>query len=451
MNSIQPAVCLGCTLLCDDVEFKVQRREITPLTHCVRSHRWAENVNRHLAATANANADGDAGAAARNRFSTSIAEGLMNADAPLVVGLNHLTTQAQQWAWRAADLAGASIDVTLAGDNTAEIYSLQLYGKVTSTLGEVASRSDLMIFWFCDPQTTHPRLIERLTQTPTASHKQIVVVEAAGAESTATAAWADVVVRIEEHEADDFIRQVRTFSKNPASLGSFDRGEFLTDSSPNPSQPGGDARWLAAAIKGCRYGSWIHGRTQIPAQWDQVTMALQRMIREFNDHTRFISLALRNDQNAISGENVLAAFSGFPAAVNLGAPEPRHNGAEFSAQSILEKGECDFVLLVAGWGSNEELEALPPAARAFLDSVPKIVVTSDAGFDLNAHDRLVISRPGADDGGEWCRLDDVSMGVTELGPLNGSAGGRGVSGASLFEAVYHRIVDAAPRAAPRGG
>lgn len=457
MNPTQRSVCLGCTLLCDDVEFQIQGRVVTPLTDCPRCHRWVDNANNHLTLTAGQTPD--ANAALLDRFSEQIARCLQSADAPLVVGLNHLTTQAQQWAWRSSDIAGAVIDVTLGGDSGADIYAFQRYGKVTATIGEIANRGDLIVFWFCDPQTTHPRLIQRLNKSQSAANKKIVVIESADSPptATATAAVADVVFRVDENQAVDFIREIRAVlhgvKSPPCDRDALRVARSDSGAQSNPSDAGrddancdGDARSLATAMMQCRYGSWIHGPTGQHPRWDEVTMASQRMIRDLNDHTRFISFALRTDQNAISGENVLAAFSGFPVAVNLGSAQPSYNGAEFSAESILENGECDFVLWVAGYGTEAELMSLSPSARSFFDSVPKIVVTTDAAFYTTAQDRLIITRPGIDDHGEWVRLDDVSLGVTAIKGLDGIAGGLGISGESLFEAVFHRMVDAAHRA-----
>lgn len=443
MNSIKRSVCLGCNLLCDDVGFAIKGREIIPETSCRQAHRWAENVNRHLELTASTGGKGSD--QPLNHFSKVIAERLRQAQSPLVVGLNHLTTQAQQWAWRASDIAGAVIDVTLTNANRAGIYSLQRYGRVTATLGEIASRGDLVVFWFCDPMVTHPRLIERLTSTSAAKKKRIVVVESASADATATGAIADDVFRVEQHEAVDLIHSIRVnlererASTQREQLETSGRSAASGDAKAASDSTTHDAVRLTQIMLQCQYGSWIHADAGRNGRWDEVALASQRLIRDLNDHLPFISLSLEPQQNSIGAENVLAAFSGFPAAINLGGAAPQYNGAEFSAQSILENGECDFVLWVAGWGTEAELKRLPLKAQAYLSSVAKVVVTSDAGIDLGTRDCFVVQRPGVDDRGEWCRLDDLSMG---LSAMVGTADDRGVSAESLFKAVVDRLVDA---------
>ncbi len=62
---------------------------------------------------------------------------------------------------RLADRIGATIDTSLADGNRGSMFALQRVGKVTATLGEISSRSDLVVFWFSDPVSTHPRFLER--------------------------------------------------------------------------------------------------------------------------------------------------------------------------------------------------------------------------------------------------------------------------------------------------
>ena len=434
MKTLKSSICLGCTLLCDDVEVKVDQHEISLDTDCPQSHRWAENVNRHLADSLIATgADTDR---QKNGKKTGqkvgepermISDRLLQARSPLVVGLNHLTTESQQLAWQVADVAGALIDVTLSKSNRSELYAMQRHGKVTATLGQIARQSDLVVLWFCDPVATHPRLMQRLNAFPSAPQKRVVVVESANQPTAATAAIADEVYRVEESNVAEFVGQLRSGLRE-LKTGQKDRvaGRCAIDS---------DAERLAQTMARCDYGSFFSGDLDGSAEYDTATMEAQALIRELNDHTRFVSLSLRSDQNAIGGENVLAAFSGFPVAVNLGGSGIRYNGSEFAAESILENGECDFVLLFAGWGTEAELDSLSPVAKSFFDKVPKVVVTSDAATFSRIGHRIVVARPGVERGGEWCRVDDISLGLSPL------VNNRRRTAQSLLHEVLRDMVD----------
>lgn len=405
-------ICTGCTLLCDDVDFKLIGTTISSDVDCSQAQAFIQKANQHLLTPSQPRPNVE-------ELAKSIADRLRSADAPLVVGLNHLTTEAQQVAWRIADVVGATIDVTLSKANRASIYALQRQGKVTATLGEIANRGDLVVFWFCDPVKTHPRLIQRLTQTPSAMKKRIVLI---GDAASATAEVADDVFDLSDDEAAYFIRSART-ALNPG----IETTAALSE----------DAKRLAAMAAECKYGSWIYGHTRHAAEVDDVMLASQALVRELNDLTRFVSLGLRSDQNAASGENVLAAFSGYPAAVNLAMGFPQYNGAEFAAESLLENQETDFVLLLAGFGSADEIKTLSPAARRYLSNVPKAVITSDAAGNLPADFDyefcLEVDLPGVNDSGEFCRADDVSLGVDAL------LGGARSTAFKFLETILHEL------------
>ena len=102
---------------------------------------------------------------------------LSQSTAPLICGLDHLTTQAQQNAWRLADRLGATIDSTMTNAGRASQFALQRIGNVTATLGEVASRSDLVVYWYCDPESTHPRHLARYGKPDDGKNRTVVVVD----------------------------------------------------------------------------------------------------------------------------------------------------------------------------------------------------------------------------------------------------------------------------------
>ena len=389
MKTMKQSICTGCTLLCDDVTFEIDGADISSKVDCSVAQSWIADANQFLAAAPEATSD-------RHAIAKSISQKLKSADVPLIVGLNHLTTEAQQLAWRIADTVGATIDTTLSKSDRASIYSLQRQGKITATLGEIANRSDLIVFWFCDPMTTHPRLIGRLSQSRSPCKKRIVVI---GDPNSATAAVADDVFAIGREEASDLVREIR--------IAISPKHDSATSLSENAKQ-------LATLLTKCEYGSWICGHTDLPAELDDVTLDSQALVRELNDHTRFISLNLRSDQNAASGENVLAAFSGAPVAVSLAMGYPQYNGAEHAAETILANGETDFVLLFAGLGTSAEINSLSLQAKAFLSKVPKAIVTSAEKLDLASEFTVEVDRPGVSDSGEFCRIDDVSLGVSGL-------------------------------------
>ena len=89
------------------------------------------------------------------------AEILADSSAPLIWGLAESTIEAQRSAIELADQLGATLDPALSPFHRAALVALQSVGISTCTLGEVKQRADVVLFWGCDPVTTHPRLFER--------------------------------------------------------------------------------------------------------------------------------------------------------------------------------------------------------------------------------------------------------------------------------------------------
>ena len=112
---------------------------------------------------------------------------------------------------------------------------------------------------------------------------------------------------------------------------------------------------------------------------------------------------------------------------------PQYNGPEHAAETVLENGACDFVLLFAGWGTSGEIDKLSPAAKASLAKTPKALISSEVPLGLDAELLVQVDRPGVTDSGEFCRIDDVSMAAG--GIIAGDLG----SAADFLRLVFERL------------
>lgn len=144
-------VCTACALLCDDVDHGTR----PPLRSC------------EFGAAAFAVADGGT---VRDVPESTIARAATRARAArrvLVTGLAGATNEAILAACDLAESLGAAVDAggpemtRTAGPTIARI------GAVTADWEELRDRADLVIFWFCDPATGHPRFLERFVAPPT--------------------------------------------------------------------------------------------------------------------------------------------------------------------------------------------------------------------------------------------------------------------------------------------
>ena len=101
----------------------------------------------------------------------AVARLLAKSQSTLICGLDCLDSDAQMAAWRIADQVRAIVDSSLTNSSHAAIQSMQRYGKVAATYGEVRSRSDLLVFWDCDLRPQHACLLRLITSRCVAERK----------------------------------------------------------------------------------------------------------------------------------------------------------------------------------------------------------------------------------------------------------------------------------------
>jgi formylmethanofuran dehydrogenase subunit B len=147
-----PVTCAGCGLLCDDVTVEAVDDGVTLRPDCRLGADWfAERMAQAPGAPA-ATIEGEP--ADLQSALTRAAELLRGARRPLVRGFEHATIEDARAAVALADRLGAVI----ATGRVAWTWR----GASTATLGEIRDRSKVVVIWREDPETTHPRLLERL-------------------------------------------------------------------------------------------------------------------------------------------------------------------------------------------------------------------------------------------------------------------------------------------------
>jgi formylmethanofuran dehydrogenase subunit B len=147
-----PVTCAGCGLLCDDVTVEAAEDGITLRPECGLGAAWfAQSMLASEDAPA-ARIDGEP--ADVESALARAAELLSGARRPLVQGFEHATVEDARAAVALADRLGAVI----ATGSVAGTWR----GASTATLGEIRDRSEVVVIWREDPETTHPRLLDRL-------------------------------------------------------------------------------------------------------------------------------------------------------------------------------------------------------------------------------------------------------------------------------------------------
>lgn len=368
-------VCPGCSCLCDGLTIENDSKIPVEAANCSVGSAWFANRSQPIESSTSRIAE--------------VRTLLESASAPLITGIENLTTETQQAAVRVADRFSTYIDSGLSNVGRGSMASFQRYGKVTATLGEVASRSDLVVLWFCDPVTTHPRFIERFVRNSSGPKKRLIVIDET---KTKTAEIADEFICVQAGNALSFIQQLRM--------------SINADSEKD----------LAAELMDAKYGSVFVGNPKnVDSKFDVITDQWFQLVRSLNDHTRFVMNSLRGDRNGIGANNVLTSLCGFPNAIRFTENGPTYNGLEFSTASLIQRRDCDL-LIACDIGNNDPFEnCLDAKSIAWLKKIP-VVVLSDlpANKYQTATVHIGTGTPGWTAVGDYVRMDNVPVPMSAL-------------------------------------
>lgn len=411
-------VCTACGCLCDDLTLTVEGRRITrvePPCPVAAAFFLKERPEPPAAALI----DGEP--ATLEAALARAAEILQAASSPLVFGGEQATIDAQRAAVALADRLGATIDPTDARGRSQNHAALQTLGAVTSTLGEVAGRSDLIVYWNCDPAVTHPRHIERIARHPYTSPgehptKRRVIVVAPG--RNASTKLADEALQLNPDSDLAALAVVR------AILSAAKPEEIKIDHEASVERQTGAplAQWayLAERLKHARYAAIFYAPDRSdPAGPDAIAQSITELVRHHHRHTRAVALTLGEPGNAPGAAQVLVWQTGFPSAVNFAAGSPQSLPGESTAAVMLDRAEADAALIIAADPLDAATTYLSAAAQAHLRQIPTIVLDDHATATAQQA-AVAIFTPtfGIETAGSVFRSDNVALPLHAAIPPN---------------------------------
>jgi formylmethanofuran dehydrogenase subunit B len=297
-----PVTCAGCALLCDDVVVSRAGGDVSVTPDCPVGAAWfSERVLRPAdapAATINGQpAEVDAALA-------RAAELLREARRPLIQGFDGATIEDARAALALADRLGAvvataDVDVPWPGAPAAP-----LRGSSTATLGEIRDRSRLLVIWREDPETTHPRLLERL-RFDREGERTLVVIDDA---DTATAGRAAVRLRLaREHDL-----QALTI------LHALQRG--LT---AQHGELGWQLSELMERVRAVPHVAFVYGSGLTAGTGGQRrALALHELVRALCAERHAVTLELTRAPGTRSADDVLVWQSGYGGKVDFAGGHP---------------------------------------------------------------------------------------------------------------------------------
>ncbi len=254
----------------------------------------------------------------------AVAAGLLRAARqPLVYGLLDSTVEAQRAAVAVARRLGAILDTPASASHAGSFRAFERLGAALASRGEYR-HAELAVFWACGSDASE------LAPRPGLARVSVDVGSARGP------ADADTRLALEPDQEIPALLALRAFA----------RGRRV-DAAQAGSLPVEALRSLARRLVSCGYGVVVCDADPAPARRDACRAdALTALVRECHRKSRVRLSGLRRGSNPVGAENVLTWLTGFPASVRFGADGPRYGPGEFAAETLLQRGDVDAVLLV---------------------------------------------------------------------------------------------------------
>ena len=338
------------------------------------------------------------------------AEILVNANFPVLYGWSSTSCEAQRIGIELAEQIGGVFDNTSTVCHGPSVLGMQEVGIPSCTLGEVRHRADLILYWGCDPWSSHPRHMQRYTsftegrfegsqqkaymqklkastdqnsiaadrsgsaKSQTQVHtnnteadylpqplskqgRKLIVVDV---RKTLTAAMADYFIQIEPNKDFELIQALRVLVKDQEL--DVDNVAGVTVSYLSE---------VADALVNCNFGIIFFGMglSQSAGKSRNIEAVIE-LVRDLNARTKFSLMPMRGHFNVTGSNIVLTWQTGFPFGVDFSLGYPRYNPGETSIVEILLRHESDAVLAVA----SDPVAGLPKGAVEHLVKNPLIVI-----------------------------------------------------------------------------
>jgi formylmethanofuran dehydrogenase subunit B len=413
LPKINSVACPFCGCLCDDIELTVEDGTIMKNKNgCALSQAKFLNFNNaHRVQKPLIRKNGDLVEVSFEEAVHKSAEILANANYPVLYGWSSTSCEAQRIGIELAEKVGGVFDNTSSVCHGPSVIGMQEVGIPSCTLGQVRHRADLIIYWGCDPWSSHPRHMQRYTSFTEgrfensqfkaemrklkASTNQDNIVANKGKDltnsqpqvnkddsviddlpyalsvggrklvvvdvrKTLTAAMADFFVQLEPNKDFEVIQALRVLVNDE---------ELDVD-----SVAGVPVKYLsevADALVECSFGVIFFGMglAQSAGKSRNIEAAIE-LVRDLNARTKFSIMPMRGHFNVCGANIVLTWQTGFPFGVDFSLGYPRYNPGETSVVEILMRQESDAFLAVA----SDPIAGFPKYAVEHLVKNPLIVI-----------------------------------------------------------------------------
>ncbi len=405
IRTVTDVVCPFCGTLCDDLEIDIDIKEekvIEVRNGCQIGTKkyFSSNPSEHRYQKPLIKDNGAYKEVTWDEAIDKAADILIEAKRPLLYGFSSTECDAQGKGVELAEILGAILDNTASVCHGPSLLAIQDVGAPTSTLGEYKNRADLVIFWGSNPVHAHPRHLSRYSdfirgyfRKDGRNDRFIVVVDP---RNTHTAQIADMYIQVNPNEDYELINAIRATLRGVELDGDEISGVSMEK-----------IKELVENLKSCNFGVIFFGMglTQSLSHHRNIDAAIC-LVRELNDHTKFLLTPMRGHYNVAGANQVFSWQTGYSYSIDFSKGYPRYNPGEFSSVDVLMRNEADASLIVA----SDPASNFPAAAVKNLFKHPLISIEPHhTPTSVNADIILPPAIAGIECEGTAYRMDSVPL------------------------------------------
>ena len=342
--------CPFCPLLCDTFSVGAESAGLRLVgSDCPRARAGLAQFNP-AAAPALPELNGQS--CALDEAIASAAQWLAASRQPLISGLGTDVAGARAL-YPLACAIGAICDPTGGEALMHGLRALQDRGQFSTTLAEVRTRADLIVFLGGLPTDLAPLLAQRCgISDPQVAQRHVVVVGASPADNALLADWTGPGVSTETVPLHgDLFTTVALLSA-------------LVAQQPLPSVPE-DLAALALRLRAARYAVIVGAPARLPTHGALIVEAVNQVVGTLNRTTRAASLWVGGGDGAATVNQTFAWLSGLPLRSRAGPRGLEHEPLAFDTTRLLAAGAVDLLL----WVASFDAEDVPP-----LNNLPMVVL-----------------------------------------------------------------------------
>jgi len=250
--------------------------------------------------------------------------------------------------YRLACATGAICDAGGGDALTAGLRALQDRGQFTTTLAEVRTRADVIVFVGGLPIDVAPLIGQRCgIGDPQVPQRHVVVLGERAGDAATLSAWA----RSSGVSVESLPLQGDLFD-TVGVLAALVAGRL-------PPALAAPLRGLAQRLRAASYAVIVGTPALLPPQGALIVEAVNQIVGSLNRSTRAASLWVGGGDGAATVNQVFAWLSGLPLRSRAGARGLEHEPLGFATARLLAGGAVDALL----WVSSFDAEAAPPPNR----------------------------------------------------------------------------------------